>query len=68
MTQAMTHKFPVGAAVYFEAGIGAGGARGLYKIIRHLPVERDRKVLYRIKSQTEQFERIADEENLVKQN
>lgn len=63
----MSHKFPIGAAVYFEAGVLAGGARGVYKIIKQMPVERDNRILYRIKSPAETFERTAEEDNLRRQ-
>lgn len=64
----MTHRYAVGAAVYFEAAVHAGGARGVYKVIRHMPVERDNRILYRIKSITENFERTVEEDNLSRQD
>ena len=60
----MSHKFSVGATVHYESGSVAGGARGLYKVTRQLPVERDDKILYRIKSPSETFERTAEEHQL----
>lgn len=63
----MTHKFSVGAAVYFEASVFAGGSRGVYKIVRQMPIERDNRVLYRIKSPAETFERTVEEDNLSRQ-
>jgi hypothetical protein len=60
----MTHKFNVGASVHYEGGGLTPGARGAYKIIRQLPVERDNRLMYRIKSAAENFERIADEQQL----
>jgi len=63
----MSHKYPIGTAVYFEAGILAGGARGLCKVVRHMPVERDNRILYRIKSAAETFERTVEEDNLSQQ-
>ncbi|HVZ50686.1 MAG TPA: hypothetical protein VG986_01880 [Pseudolabrys sp.] len=63
----MSHKFAVGAAVYFESGVPGGGARGVYKIVRQLPVERDNRIVYRIKSQSETFERTAEESQLSRQ-
>jgi hypothetical protein len=63
----MSHKFAIGAAVYFEAGVLSGGARGVYKVVRQMPVERDSRILYRIKSPTETFERTAEEDNLSRQ-
>ena len=60
------HKFPVGASVYFESGLASGAARGLYKIMRQLPVERDDRRMYRIKSAAETFERTAEESQLTR--
>jgi hypothetical protein len=58
------HKFHVGASVHYEGDRNAPGARGTYKIVRHLPVEGDNKLMYRIKSAAENFERIAEEHQL----
>jgi hypothetical protein len=60
----MPHKFNVGVSVHFEAAAYAGAARGLYKVTRQLPIERDSRVLYRIKSAAESFERTAEEHQL----
>jgi hypothetical protein len=60
----MTHKFNVGATVHYEGGTLAAGARGIYKVTRQLPVERDNRILYRIKSAAESFERTAEEHQL----
>jgi hypothetical protein len=60
----MTHKFAVGAMVHFEGGTAAAAARGVYKVTRQLPVERDNRVVYRIKSAAESFERTAEEHQL----
>jgi hypothetical protein len=60
----MPHKFSVGTTVHYEGGTLSGGARGLYKVTRQLPVERDDKIIYRIKSQAESFERTAEEHQL----
>ena len=60
----MSHKFAVGAQVHFEGAAYAGAARGLYKVTRQLPVERDARILYRIKSAAENFERTAEEHQL----
>ena len=57
----MPHKFNVGVSVHY---LGAPAASGIYKIIRPLPVERDNRLLYRIKSASEGFERIAEEHDL----
>ena len=60
----MTHKFAVGASVHFSGGTLTPGARGTYKIVRRLPVEMDNRLLYRIKSAAETFERTAEEHQL----
>jgi hypothetical protein len=58
------HKFHVGASVHYEGDRHGPGARGICKIVRQLPVERDNKLMYRIKNATENFERIAEEHQL----
>ncbi len=60
----MPHKFHIGTSVLFEGGTLTPSARGTYKIVRQLPVERDNRLMYRIKSAAENFERIADEQQL----
>lgn len=60
----MTHKFSVGANVYYAPTYGVAAARGKYKIVRQLPVENDNKITYRIKSVAETFERTAEEHQL----
>jgi hypothetical protein len=60
----MTHKFSIGAVVHFEGSAYADAARGIYKVTRQLPVERDNRVVYRIKSASESFERTAEEHQL----
>ena len=60
----MPHKFAVGASVYYNGGALTPGVRGIYKIVRQLPVERDNRIVYRIKSAAESFERTAEEHQL----
>lgn len=60
----MTHKFAIGVSVYYNGGTLSPGVRGLYKIVRRLPVEMDNRLLYRIKSAAENFERTAEEHQL----
>jgi hypothetical protein len=60
----MMHKFSSGQNVYFEPTFGNAAARGKYTIVRALPVERDNRLSYRIKSLAESFERIAEEHQL----
>ena len=62
----MTHRFSVGQRVRLRLGFGGLPASGgAFKIIRALPIERAGEVRYRIKSEAEQFERVADEANLT---
>ena len=58
------HKFAIGVSVSFDAGTQTQAARGAYKVVRQLPVERDNRLIYRIKSVAENFERTADEYQL----
>lgn len=60
----MTHKFRDGQSVYLATRTAANASRGTYRIVRALPVERDDRRRYRIKSPAEAFERIADEHEL----
>jgi hypothetical protein len=60
----MMHKYSVGQLVYFEGTFGHNAARGQYKIIRLVPVEKDNRLIYRIKSPVEAFERTAEEHQL----
>ena len=60
----MAHKFPIGAVVHYDGGTLSPGARGVYKVMRQLPVEGDNRIIYRIKSAAESFERTADEYQL----
>jgi hypothetical protein len=66
MVSARTHRFAVGANVDYAAGSYAPSAQGTYKVTRQLPVENDNKILYRIKSATETFERTAEEDQLTR--
>jgi hypothetical protein len=61
----MKHRFSVGQRVRFRAGHGVMPAgSGSFKIIIAMPIERAGEVRYRIKSEAENFERVADEMNL----
>ncbi len=62
----MNHKYSTGQNVYYEPQFGSNAARGKYKIVRPLPVERDNRLSYRIKSAAESFERIAEEYQLTR--
>jgi len=59
------HKYSIGQLVYFEAAFQHNAARGQYKIVRLVPVEQNNRVIYRIKSPTEAFERTAEEHQLT---
>jgi hypothetical protein len=61
----MKHRFSAGQRVRFRAGRGVMSAgSGSFKIVTALPIEREGEVRYRIKSEAENFERVADETNL----
>ena len=60
----MTHKFMIGQDVYYAGSFPHVGSRGTYKIVRLLPVEKDDRLRYRIKSEEETFDRVADENQL----
>ena len=40
------HKYSIGQSVYFEGAAQYNAARGEYKIVRLVPVERDNRVVY----------------------
>jgi len=60
----MPHKFAIGADVYYDSGPLNAAARGVYKIMKQMPVERDDRIAYRIKIPAETFERTAEESQL----
>lgn len=62
----MTHKFSAGQMVYFHPRHGISASSGTYKIVRPLPIESDNRLSYRIKSAAENFERIAEEDQLTR--
>ena len=49
----MSHKYSAGQNVYYEPQFGNDASRGVYKIVRPQPVERDQRLSYRIKSTAE---------------
>jgi len=61
----MMHKYSIGQLVYFEGPFQRNAARGEYKIVSLVPIERDNKVVYRIKNAAEAFERTAEEGQLT---
>jgi len=61
----MMHKYSIGQLVYFEVAFQYNAARGQYKIVSLVPIEKDNKVIYRIKNPAEAFERTAEEHQLT---
>ena len=59
------HKYSVGQLVYFEGSFGRKATPGRYTIVRLVPIERDNRVIYRIKNPAETFERTAEENQLT---
>jgi hypothetical protein len=59
------HKYSIGQLVYFEGAFQYNAVRGQYKIISLVPIEKDNKVVYRIKKPAEAFERTAEEYQLT---
>jgi hypothetical protein len=59
------HRYSIGQSVYFDGALQYEAARGQYKIVRLVPIERDNKVIYRIKQSAEPFERTAEEYQLT---
>jgi hypothetical protein len=61
----MTHRYRIGQSVYLAQRFSATSSRALFKIVRLMPIENDDRVRYRIKSQGEAFDRVADEGELT---
>jgi hypothetical protein len=58
------HKYSVGQSVYLTSGpFNRASTRGVYKIVKLLPPDGDDQQ-YRIKSSSEQHERVAKESQL----
>lgn len=64
----MNHKYAAGQSVFYAARFPNNASRGPYKIVRRLPIERDNRLAYRIKSAAESFERIAEEHELSRED
>ena len=62
----MAHKYSPGQSVYYQAQFGKNSSRTPYKIVRRLPIENDSRLSYRIKCAAESFERIAEENQLLR--
>jgi hypothetical protein len=60
----MGHKYGVDQAVYYIPRVRHSAPPGPHKIVSRLPVELEGRLLYRIKSAVEKFERTADESDL----
>jgi hypothetical protein len=60
------HKYSIGQLMYFEGAFQSKAALGQYKIVRLVPIEKDNKVIYRIKNPAEAFERTAEEHQLTR--
>jgi hypothetical protein len=61
----MKHRFAAGQRVRLRPAHGALAAgSGSFKVIKALPIERAGEIRYRIKSEAETFERVADESTL----
>jgi len=59
------HKYSIGQLVYFDGAVKIHAAHGQYKIFRLVPIEQNNKVIYRIKTPAEAFERTAEEYQLT---
>jgi hypothetical protein len=62
----MMHRYSIGQVVYFEGPFQYDAADGQYQIVSLVPVEKDNKVVYRIKNPAEPFERTAEEYQLTR--
>lgn len=66
----MAHIFSINEDVHHQAqrpqGRSANGERSVYTIVTCLPIEADGRLRYRIKSKTENFERVVTEDQLSK--
>jgi hypothetical protein len=65
----MAHIFSMNDNVHHQAqrpqGRADNGERAIYTIVAHLPIEADGRIRYRIKSKTENFERVVTEDQIV---
>ena len=61
----MMHKYAIGQLVNFEEAFPNKAAPDQYKIVGLVPIERDNKVIYRIKNPNEAFWRTAEEHQLT---
>lgn len=57
-------KFSAGQRVSVSRSLRVASPAGFFSIVRPLPEAQNGRVQYRVKSETEAFERIVDEANL----
>ena len=64
----MPYLFSINDDVHHQAqrpqGRARDGERAVYTVVACLPIEADGRIRYRIKSKTENFERVATEDEL----
>ena len=60
----MIHRFRVGQTVFFTSRM-PGLSGSVFKIVRPMPIDRDDRLRYQIKSATEAFSRIVEEHELA---
>ena len=64
----MAHIFSINDNVHRQAqrpqGRTDNGERAIYTIVARLPIEADGRIRYRIKGQTENFERVVTEDQI----
>ena len=64
----MPYTFSINDDVHYQAqrpqGRADNGERAVYTIVACLPIEADGRIRYRIKSKTENFERVVTEDEL----
>ena len=61
-----SHKFHVGEIVTLKPAFTRNVPGGAYKVIRQLPRDADGEFQYRIKNESETYERVAREGELTK--
>lgn len=60
----MVHRFHIGQAVFFSSRM-PGSSGSVFKIVRPMPIDRDDRLRYQIKSAAEAFSRIVEEHDLT---
>jgi hypothetical protein len=68
----MAHIFSINDNVHHQAqrpqGRADNGERAIYTIVARLPIEADGRIRYRIRSKTENFERVVTEDQISQLN